>query len=404
MAAIQKLDNSKRKFEETVRTVDGENTPLITEVLPPEMLEKVFSYLAPRDLKTVMLVCKTWNNTGGLPALWSWVKVKLNAQSEDNFLEIINLKRLQCARELEIDIAPPKLLRAVLQHPGLKKITAGYIEDWEVEPDLIAQVFAKMEEIKIYCRAVGSMTSIMIDTVLQRPNNIKKLYWTGRLRDGDPVLLANALNKIEVLEVYLNEEEANLLFKMMQGKTAIRSLSFIGPLRLSKLEPTNLVRALDKIEVLLLCPEEAEMSSNALPVAVNLFKAVAAGTNVNKLEFSLAYLGAHIDSRLLGRMVTQVKELHLFDTFDKKDKIKAIVKAIANSEAVPLKKLSLSEVNLKFVSSRWLARMATKVEELHLDTQYMGKEEARAILGAIAVGPEKLKQLREGIKKKMPFL
>ena len=92
-------------------------------------------------------------------------------------------------------------------------------------------------------------------------------------------------------------------------------------------------------------------------------------------------------------MATQVKELHLYDTFDKKDRIKAIVKAIANSEAVPLKKLSLSNVNLKFVGSRWLARMATKVEELYLNTQYMGKEEARAILGAIAVGPEKLKQL-----------
>ena len=80
MAAIQKLDDSKRKFEETVRTVDGENTPLITEVLPPEMLERIFSHLAPKDLKTVMLVCKTWNNTGNLPTLWSWVKVKLNVQ------------------------------------------------------------------------------------------------------------------------------------------------------------------------------------------------------------------------------------------------------------------------------------------------------------------------------------
>jgi len=227
MAAIQKLEDSKRKFEETVRTVDGEktDTPLITEVLPPEMLERIFSHLAPKDLKTVMLVCKTWNNTGTSPALWSWVKVKLNAQSEDNFLEIINLKRLQCARELEIEIIPPKLLRAVLQHPGLKKITLnGVTEDWEVEPDFIAQVFAKMDEIGICSRAVENMTSIMIDTVLQRPNNLKKLYWTGGVGvpHCDPVLLANALNKIEVLEVYLNEEEANLLFKMMQGETSVR--------------------------------------------------------------------------------------------------------------------------------------------------------------------------------------
>ena len=103
MPANQDLECStsrKRKFEETVGIVDEENIAigLINRMLPPEMFEKIFSHLKPTDLMTAMLVCKTWNEAGGRPALWSWVKIKLSdlrgEESEDKFLKMINWKRL----------------------------------------------------------------------------------------------------------------------------------------------------------------------------------------------------------------------------------------------------------------------------------------------------------------------
>ena len=60
---------------------------LINRVLPPELLEKIFGYIAPKDLSNVKLVCKTWNNIGEAPALWSWFKIRKSSQLE--------LKRLQ---------------------------------------------------------------------------------------------------------------------------------------------------------------------------------------------------------------------------------------------------------------------------------------------------------------------
>ena len=36
--------------------------PLVNMVLPPEVLEKIFSHLSEEDLNTVMLVCKKWNS------------------------------------------------------------------------------------------------------------------------------------------------------------------------------------------------------------------------------------------------------------------------------------------------------------------------------------------------------
>ena len=56
---MEKSGFKKRKFEETSRTTDEHiQISEINSRLPPEMLEKVFSHLVPRDLNTVMLVCK----------------------------------------------------------------------------------------------------------------------------------------------------------------------------------------------------------------------------------------------------------------------------------------------------------------------------------------------------------
>ena len=165
--------------------------------LPTEMLEKVFSHLAPKDLKTVMLVCKTWNNAGGRPSLWSWVKITSWPQ--------LRLKRLQGARELTINENPKgswhKLLRAIHQHPSIKKINFGYC--WlTTETELLAKVFAKIEEIEVNSK---DGTTYVLDTILQRPNNLKKLV-VRDFHHVDPVHLATALNKIEVLKMRLGKQ------------------------------------------------------------------------------------------------------------------------------------------------------------------------------------------------------
>ena len=169
----------------------------INSYLPTEMLEKVFSHLAPKDLKTVMLVCKTWNNAGGRPSLWSWVKITSWPQ--------LRLKRLQGARELTINENPKgswhKLLRAIHQHPSIKKINFSVF--WlTTETELLAQVLSKIEEIKVNSK---DGTKYVLDTVLQRPNNLKRLVvWD--FDHVDPAHLATALNKIEVLKMRLGKQ------------------------------------------------------------------------------------------------------------------------------------------------------------------------------------------------------
>ena len=221
--------------------------PLINDVLPREMLERIFSHLAPKDLKTVMLICKTWNNAADTPALWSWVDIRFRDQ--------LRLKRLQGAQEISVggvggvserilDWILRDLMRDIIQHPGLKKIIlTKHINirgpPKAVDAELLTQVFAKMEEIQIHDFKWAEMhpTKCLVDAVLNRPNKLKKLVLIGRM-GVDPVLLLTALNKIEILEVSLSKDEVNKLFKMMQDGTSVTSLSLLKTYTLSELEPS----------------------------------------------------------------------------------------------------------------------------------------------------------------------
>ena len=128
----------------------------------------------------------------------------------------------------------------------------------------------------------------------------------------------------------LNEEEANLLFKMMRGESSVRSITFIERLALSELEPTNFFAALDKIVVLDFGVGYGvrDVSESEIQVANNFYKAVATGTNLKKLHFSLDCLGRHLDRQLLGRMVTQVEEVHIYQDLYPKARYKICLRVL----------------------------------------------------------------------------
>ena len=230
MAAFQhEVEDSwcrKRKFEKTSRTSDEDliDIPLINRVLPPEMLSMVFSYLAPKDLMTVMLVCKTWNKAAeSRPTLWPWVKLRHLCQ--------LTLERLRGAREMAI-LKPPTdswhmLLQTVLQHPGLKKVTLASSYNFEAtEADLLTQVFAKMEEVQISERRdwfvkQGNATKCMIDSVLQGSTNLKKLVLRnvdknqiGRIAEAIATTEAKTLKKLSLDSIDLSLVDASVLGRM----------------------------------------------------------------------------------------------------------------------------------------------------------------------------------------------
>ena len=137
------------------------------------------------------------------------------------------------------------------------------------------------------------------------------------------------------------------------------------------------------------------------PEVVNtLCETVAAGTNLKKMGLGDVHL-CQVNQHLLGRMATQMakqlEELYLCGNSNNenermRDQIGTIVEAIANTEAGTLKILRLHTIDLSLVEDSLLARMATQVEDLQLDSD-VDEDQAKAIFEAIHVGPGRLKEL-----------
>ena len=63
----------------------------------------VFSLLAPRDLKTVVQVCRRWRQVGETPRLWAWAKIWVNRENMAVMPEILGSRRLQGVKEFIAD-------------------------------------------------------------------------------------------------------------------------------------------------------------------------------------------------------------------------------------------------------------------------------------------------------------
>ena len=99
---------------------------------------------------------------------------------------------------------------------------------------------------------MGSVMNCLADSILDGKSNLKRLVFKDVIynsNDVDSARFATALNKIETLEVSLCTDEVNLLLKaMMEEDTSVSSLSLLGNLDLSQLDPEHLFGVFDKLK------------------------------------------------------------------------------------------------------------------------------------------------------------
>ena len=66
---------------------------------PNEMLFKIFHSLAPKDMKTAVLVCRLWWKVGEDPSLWTWAVVRIDTRGDFQKLNI-HVKSLRMLQEI----------------------------------------------------------------------------------------------------------------------------------------------------------------------------------------------------------------------------------------------------------------------------------------------------------------
>ena len=75
----------------------------MTEMLPEEILEKIFQFISLQDLSSAVLVCRRWRDVGETPTLWSSLHVGVNTRNMSVMPEMLSSRRLKAVRKLTIE-------------------------------------------------------------------------------------------------------------------------------------------------------------------------------------------------------------------------------------------------------------------------------------------------------------
>ena len=186
----------------------------INASLPEEMLRIIFSFLPPKDLKAVILVCKLWSRVGQAPGLWSWITFhawSMSSLHAWSISEQMKLPRLQNVRRLNITTrwVSEELMEDVALHPGLKVVDS--VPRWTnlstVRPELLARAFGKMEDLNL---SGTSLTVDQLNCLFASLASDNKLTQKRRLdltdnnlyADGiDPLVLAAAVIRFNAVKL-----------------------------------------------------------------------------------------------------------------------------------------------------------------------------------------------------------
>ena len=232
---------------------------LLNNLLPAEMLEQVFRLLPPRDLKMAVLVCSWWREVGEVPALWSWVTLKVSERNLVNTREVLNTRRMRAVRRLEVRaMLRPRardeledLLQAIAKHQGLRELVLGDIDLSQVDERLLARAVTRVEVLDMYDASLTCLQATAVFASIQEGTRLKVLNLVANnLSEVDSAVLGKSVALLE--EAYLSRtrlapQQVEAIFEALGRCSHLRTLSLLGN-NLSSVEANELAREVNKLE------------------------------------------------------------------------------------------------------------------------------------------------------------
>ena len=329
-------------------------------MLPREVLERVFHFLLPKDLKSVVLVDrKCWSVGEGAPKLWTWVKLRrIGGPPLNNIstgLEMLRKRKFEgiktleafCLKKCEVE----ELMSLVTDHPGLKELNL-----------------------------LGELRRVKKDW------NVRKPWWN--------LTLVNAVSNLVRVKINLaciqlpEDQSAALCFSTLQG-CSIETLD-IGKVDLSSVPPAppragptvaNIVEL--RLNDTQLKPDQCTAIFSALLKSEKL-------TCINLSDNSLS----EVPPELLASVLTRVREVYLRRGDLTPHQAVALLEASLAQDS-KLKVLDLCAVHLFTLDIELVAKAVNKLESVDLYNTGMTLDKVTFILQQSLLGT-KLKMLNVG--------
>jgi hypothetical protein len=322
--------------------------------LPNEIFFFIFKQLSPQDLKSAVLVSKSWREVGEDPHLWTWAVVRVDSRLD---FEKFNIQRLQLLREVKVHCTGPPsqlcywnlIILAGNQNQKCNWKDFGIFQ--QLMHSEMHELFKLVHEIPTVRRISGSSCENCFSS-------------------AEPDLLVSVLNSLEELHVGwsgvdLTSKQLELLFTEMAAKTNVESLYVCGNCDLSEISPVLLASAISNVK---------NVTFGGFNVGLHHVEAlfsviIAEDKSLVKLKVSTSST-VSVDPVLLGRAVNRLEEVTIYrncvETI-RSDQISAIISRLVDGET-KLKVLRLLEVraaDIEVVDQDLIKRAREKVGEFY---------------------------------------
>ena len=236
--------------------------------LPREILLLIFRFLNARELKTAIVVCKTWRDVGEDPVIWKHYKLVVsNVEVETGYLQtILAFSRFTSIQHLEVNGYGQNAKMPVnneiyksIFNSAVSKLTLKHCDLTELDFASFSSVLSKLRALSLWqVQMSGQQVSLMFD-VLARGSKLVELdigysYLDLQLLQTKTFVKAlNKIRKVNLGHTKVRSEQLKSLMEKMSRRTQIRSLD-VGYRDLSLISHDVIKTAVRKLQGTNICP------------------------------------------------------------------------------------------------------------------------------------------------------
>ena len=374
----------------------------------PVILQNIFGFLSPAELKCAALVCRTWCHVLQLPRFWSWAAVSLN---KENFRERTDSRRFRSIRRVLIGFDVSEVewrsLFLTARCRNMRSLSLSRADLSSVSPGLLSRAAVRLERVECRHTFLSSLQiSALFSEILEtRPLTLRtlKLAHTS-LASVPPSVLARAVVRLEEFPLLssanLSTEQINCVLGEIEASQEVRLRKVrFHHLDLSSVPPHVFSQAVLRLEdVDLYASHLTEQQIETLLVKIGSSEQVEVrSVRVVSKEASSPLL-LHVSPAVLAQALVRLETVNITNFILSPEQGKAVFKAVVSCPGLKLSRLTIVAGLYLLFAKRcedYLAGALARLETVNILGVCFKPKVATAICQKIVVNEKlKLKSLK----------
>ena len=340
---------------------------------PPEVLEHIFHFLPPRDLKNAVGVNKKWFQVGGKAKLWGWSKLSLQlvGNLHEGFALLQSPRGVKSVEASNLSTEESvELMEVVALNPWVEELCLDDCSLENVEPGVLSSAISKLANVKLENLILSEEQLTAFFSSMSSNCKLSTLVMEEvALSSVPPGLLAFASRVLELSlsDCLLTPEQISTLWTAVGNGSNFRSIHVAG-MELTNVDEASLEHATGRAS-------KIGLSNTSLTGAqvTALLTRLDQNKSVLELDLSDNPLTA-VDPELLARVASRCRKLNLANTSATATQVTRILAALTFDDCL-MESLDLSGNTLSMVDPHLMAEALNKLKIVTLvDTNLSVKQ------------------------------